>query len=645
MIYFAIYIMISAALIYIQSENLHGNKTELTSNLNSIERIAKSDSIALKKINLSQSIASEDQETALDYLNVAIKAAESDSMIALVWDRKGRLHFSVGFFVLAEEAFSQAKYYFEMAGQLKNAASANNRIGVSLLRQKKHREALEIFMESAAYFESIGDEVNLAMCHTNMAGVFADSGDHLRAVEYNEMALPVFRKFSISQYEIITITNLAGQYLKLNDLDKSLYYNKIAEALGEELNDKYALGIIYNNLGQFAFSNGKYESALRYYEKSLENKMITGLAFDLIPTYNNLGQVHILLEQPDEAIRYLHKGLSLTSSEDRWPLLANLSKAHFAVGQLDSANLYFDQTMAAKDSIFSIERQKVIDELRTIYEKDRMELEIARLNSLQYQNRLIFYGVSALLVSSLIITLLFLKNTKKKRRISEQNEKLEKQRMDQLMLEQEWLGIKAMMTGREYEREKISEELHDQVGSLLATLKLYLDSLGMNGHPKEFKKLHERANHILNLTYDHVREMAHSKRTGVLIREGLIPAIEAMAENISLARNMQIHVKGTDQENRLQPELETGIFKSVQELLSNAIKHSGADLVEVYISQNDNLLSITVRDNGQGFDPENTPWGQGFKTIWQRMQDYNGDFDIKSSLSTGTSVFLYVPLS
>ncbi|TVQ04939.1 MAG: hypothetical protein EA359_04480 [Balneolaceae bacterium] len=643
MIHFAIYIIVTITLTQSQASSLCAKNIDLVNNSKGIERIAKSDSIALVMVGLSQLISSEDEETALDYLKIALKSAESDSILGLVWDGKGRLYFLGGFFELAEEAFNQARNYFEVAGQLKKSASANNRIGVSLLRQKKHQKAFEVFMESAAFFESIGDEINLAMCHTNMAGIFADTGDHQRSVEYNEMALTVFQNFRIQQYEIITLTNLAGQYLKLNDLDKSLTYNKKAEALGEKLNDSYALGIIYNNLGQFAFSAGEYPLALEYYEKSLESKMITGTASDLVPTYNNLGQIHIFLGNPDEAIRYLHKGLSLTVSEERWPLLGNLSKAYIAAGQPDSAIIYFDRTLAAKDSIFSADRQKVIDELRTLYEKDRMEFEIARLQSVQNQNRLIFFGVSILLASSLVITLLFLKNNNKKRRISEQNEKIEKQRMDQLMREQEWLGIKAMMTGREHEREKISEELHDQVGSLLATLKLYLDSLGLNGYSNEFKKLHEKANHILNLTYDHVRDMAHTKRKGVLIHKGLLPAIEAMAENISLARNIQITVTGTKYNSRMEAETETGIFKSVQELLSNVIKHSHASFVEVSLTQNDDLLSIAVRDNGQGFDTANTSWGQGFTTIRQRMHDLKGEFIVKSSINSGTSVFLNIP--
>lgn len=606
---------------------------------------AKSDSIALVKIGLSQLISTEDHKTALGYLKIALDTAESDSVIALIWDRMGRLHFSNGYFENAEEAFSKAKHHFEVAGQFSHSASANNRIGVSLLRQKKHRVALEHFMESAAYFESIGHDINLAMCHTNMAGVFADLGDYQRAVEYNGMALPVFQTFRIPQYEIITLTNLAGQYLKLNDLDQSLFFNKKAKALGEELNDNYALGIIYNNLGQFAYSNGEYQSALEYYEKSLTAKMATGAGSDLIPTYNNLGQIHIVLGEPGNAIRYLHQGLALSISEERWPLMANLSKAYFATGQLDSANIYFDKTLAAKDSIFSIERQKVIDELHALYEIDRMEFQIDNLQSKQVQNSLIFLGVSLLLSSSLIIALLFLKNNFKKRRIAEQNEKLEKHKMDQLLREQEWLGIKAMMTGREQERAKISEELHDEVGSLLATLKLYLDSLGMNGRKKDVKKMHDKASHVLNVTYDHVRDLAHSKRTGVLINEGLIPAIKAMADNISAARNMEIQVTGSGQENRLDAELETGIFKSVQELLANIIKHSGANLAEVNVRQYDDLLGIEVRDNGQGFDAGNISWGQGFTTIHQRMRDLNGEFIIKSSVSSGTTIFLNIPLA
>ncbi len=595
-------------------------------------------------LQISDKVRDSDIIHSLELLIDASAYAESEGLKGSIWDRKGRLYFAKREFVEAEGAFNQAKIFYEAAGMLSDAAGANNRVGVALLRQKNHQMALEVFLESAAYYESAGEWVNLAMCHNNMAGVFADMGDYVNAVRYYEQSLPVFQEYGIKQFEIITLTNLAGQYLRLNNLEKSYEYNKLAEALGEELNDQYALGIVYNNLGQFAFTEEDYETALYYYEKSLAAKQSLGTGSDLVPTYNNIGQVLSLMDRPREAISYLRFGLNLSIGEERWPLLSNLAKAYFLEGQADSALFFFDQTLAARDSLFSVERQKVIDELRTAYETERKEIEIAQLQAIQKQNLWIFAGVTGFFGASLLIALLFLKNNHKKRVIAEQKEKMEKQNVEQLLKEQKWMGINAMTAGRVKEREKISEELHDNIGSMLATLKLYLDSLAGNKRPKQFKSMHEKASLILDDTYNQVRDMAHSKRAGVLISEGLLPAIEVMAEHISMARELKIEVTGPGLEKRLDADLETAIFKSVQELLSNIVKHSGANFAEVNISQDDTLLKIIIQDNGNGFDTENITWGQGFTTIRQRMLELNGEFIINSSMKSGTTVLMKMPL-
>lgn len=595
-------------------------------------------------LEVSQVNASKDPASALDHINRATELADDLELLGDIYDQKGRVYFAQGELDEALHSFREAKSRKEEAGDEALAARINNRVGVVLLRQKKHQQALEVFLESASFFEAEEDEVNLAMSHNNMAGVFADMGDYENAVRYNELALPIFQENGIQRYEIITLTNLAGQHLRLENFQRSLGYNQQAEIIGEELQDRYALGIVYNNFGQIYFEQAEYERSLEYYERSLAAKEAIGVNSNLVPTYNNLGQALTRLNRPDEAIEYLMEGLQSAQGDELWHVTSNLAKAYLLIDEPDSVSHYLNLTLAYRDSIFTIERQSVIDELRTQYDTERQEMEIAQLEESQQQNRNLLVVVSGLFGATLMIAFLVIKNNRKRRIIAQQNEKIEKQHVEQLLKEQELIGINAMLDGQEKEREKIAEELHDSIGSSLATLKLYIESLDGKHKQKEYHKLHQKTSNLLEETYDEVRKIAHSKSAGVLIKKGLVPAVKSVACRISEARKMDIQVIGTGLEERLENSMEISIFRTIQELLSNAVKHSGASEMVVQITQHDDVLNIIVEDNGTGFDPDITRWGLGYTTIQNRMDDLGGDLTIDSSPGNGTTVILNLPV-
>ena len=595
-------------------------------------------------LKLSQTHASDNPSLAIESIYQAIELANDGELRGNIFDQKGRIHFALGELDDALSSFLKAKMSKERVGNAAMAARINNRAGVVLLRQKKHQEALEVFLESASFFGETGDLVNLAMSHNNMAGIFADMGDYENAVRYNELALPVFQKNNIQQYEIITLTNLSGQCLRLDDFDRSLEYNQQAEVIGIELGDQYALGIVYNNFGQIYFEQNELETSLDYHKKSLEAKQSIGINSNLVPTFNNMGQTLTRLNRSQEAIQYLKKGLSLANGDELWHVTSNLAKAYSVAGQSDSSVHYLDLTLAHRDSIFTIERQSVIDQLRTEYESERQEIEIAQLEESSLQDRNLLSVMSGLLVTTLVIAFLVLKINRKKRIIAQQNEKIEKQHVEKLLKEQELIGINAMLEGQENEREKISEELHDTIGGSLATLKLYIESLDEVKESLKYHKLHQKASHLLEETYDEVRKIAHSKSAGVLIKKGLLPAVDSMAMKISETQKIEIQIIGTGLEDRLENSVEIGVFRTIQELLSNAVKHSGASEVVVQITQHDDVLNIIVEDDGLGFDPKNIQWGLGYTNIQNRMDNLSGEFIIDSSPGNGTTVILNVPV-
>ena len=500
-------------------------------------------------------------------------------------------------------------------------------------------------MESVDFFEKENDQINLAICYNNMAGVFAAIVDYPKAVRYNEQALEIFKKNGLKKYAIITLPSLAGQYLKLNDTAKAIAYNLEAEQLGLELNHYYGLGIAYNNLGQLYFEKNDPDLAVSYYEKSIAAKQHLGAGANLVPTYNNLGQSYIALNQSKKAIRYLKRGLQMAKGEELLAIYSNLTKAYIAIDKGDSAAIFFELTGNYRDSVFSIEKQQVMDELMTKYETEKKEKEIIELAAQKRSSQYLLYGVLGLLVATIFIALLVVKNSRKKKVIAQQNEDLKKQQIEQLLKEQEITGIDAMLKGQETERKKIAEELHDSLGSSLSTLKLYINSLDHRQNAEAFQNHHAKAEKLLDETYQQVRKIAHNKSAGVLMNKGLVPAVRATANKISDAKKLQIEVIDVGLNERLENSVEIAIFRSIQELLSNVVKYSDATEVVVQITQHEDVLNIVVEDNGNGFQPEKTPYGMGLTNIQNRLDKLNGQMNIDSSPGNGATVIINVPVT
>ncbi len=300
-------------------------------------------------------------------------------------------------------------------------------------------------------------------------------------------------------------------------------------------------------------------------------------------------------------------------------LLLNFKKQNSLISSLEVKN-----KTAEKDKQIIIEQQK------------------------RKQNQNLFYGtlIFSFLVSA--IGFLYLKNSRRKRLLAEQQKELEKQKNLTLIKEQEINTINAMIDGQEKERIRISEDLHDNIGSVLATLKLHFENLKLNREKKHFNqdKLYEKTEKLIDETYLKVRSIAHAKNAGVIANKGLLVAVKLMAEKISDTNKITIQVLDFGLDKRLDNNLEITVFRIIQELITNTIKHANATESTINITLYDQNLNIIIEDNGKGFNfnKKKLKEGIGLNSIYTRIKHLNGDFNIDSTLGKGTSIIINLPI-
>lgn len=198
---------------------------------------------------------------------------------------------------------------------------------------------------------------------------------------------------------------------------------------------------------------------------------------------------------------------------------------------------------------------------------------------------------------------------------------------------------------QEEERKSLARELHDEVGQSLGALLVDLGQArgALPADPAEAGARIEAASSLAEETIRSVRDLSLLLRPSILDDLGLVPALHWQAREISRRTGMLVTFHSDEEDLELDEERRTAVFRVVQEALNNAARHAGATAAEVTMASHDGRLSISVSDNGQGFEPERVR-GVGILGMQERVAQLMGSFRIASGLGKGTVVSADLPL-
>ena len=416
---------------------------------------------------------------------------------------------------------------------------------------------------------------------------------------------------------------------KIPDFYKAWWFNDIA--------------IRYHFNNDMKNSNQSFEKCISILEKS--KNYISNLRKSA--AYLNRAKIALKNKQLKDAKDYL-KNAHLSHSPNK---LYYQNQTYLLYRKAE----YFNQTKKWDSAYYSIIKY---DSLRTSINQRSIIFQVQNLNKKfktaekekqnlilqkeKAQSRNIAFGLGGLLLFGSLIFFLIQKNTRRKQLLAEQEKELQIQRVGTLMKEQELASIDAMIAGQEKERQRIANDLHDDLGGMMATVKLHFNIL----RDKPSPELYTKTDKLLDEAYQKVRSIAHAKNSGVIAKHGLLKSINEMAEKISTNSNIQIDVVDHGLENRLENSLELTIFRIIQELTTNIIKHANATGATIHLTQHEERLNIMVEDNGKGFNPKKIKKakGMGISSIDKRVDHLNGSLNIESDIGKGTTIIIDIPV-
>jgi two-component system sensor histidine kinase UhpB len=204
---------------------------------------------------------------------------------------------------------------------------------------------------------------------------------------------------------------------------------------------------------------------------------------------------------------------------------------------------------------------------------------------------------------------------------------------------------------QEAERRKLSRELHDRVGQNLTALSINLDilriSLDEALHAEQRGRIDDSAR-LLERTADSIENVMSELRPPMLDDYGLLPALQWYAADFSKRTAIDVHVSGTEERERLAPEIEITLFRVAQEALTNVAKHAEASLVEIVLDQVDEQCEMSITDNGVGIGPTREGGNGkrprlGMVTMRERAQAIGGRFQVRTMPGGGTQIAISIP--
>lgn len=206
--------------------------------------------------------------------------------------------------------------------------------------------------------------------------------------------------------------------------------------------------------------------------------------------------------------------------------------------------------------------------------------------------------------------------------------------------------LKIALEAQEQERKNIAQDLHDEVGSRLATLKLYLSSLTGHLKPsKEAERIKQQVLEIINVSLIDIRRLLRELSPRTLEQYGYAAAVEELTHKINTSEQIHVAFEARRLPEQLPTDIATGLYRITQELLNNTLKHANATEVTISVIPSGNVISFFYSDNGDGFDYAKARNGLGIGNIKSRVAVLGGQIDWFTAAGKGLEVTIEIPLS
>ncbi|NJN26455.1 MAG: tetratricopeptide repeat protein [Cyclobacteriaceae bacterium] len=296
-----------------------------------------------------------------------------------------------------------------------NMALTYDLMGNIYLFKGSFQIALENSLKGLKILETLNKPIRKADALNHLAAIEFYLENFERSISHNKEALAIYREHNDLYYESQVLNDIGNAYFYLKDFSEARTYLKMAVTLAEKMDAKDIMGTALNNLGKVSRESGAFQQAVADAEKALKIHETSGSKSKVIESLNDLGKTYNAMGRPAKAIDYFDRALALSKeigTKDNLRINYFDRSASFELlRDYERALLDFKQYKAAEDSIFNTKKSQQIEELRTIYETEKKEKEIALQQSeialLQKKDELNTLHKTLLIVGFTLVIVMF----------------------------------------------------------------------------------------------------------------------------------------------------------------------------------------------------------------------------------------------
>ena len=518
----------------------------------------------------------------------------------LFYRAQGKYHDRRGEFEGALENYSMAIESFEKNGDQSELLAYTYILKAFVLNNNGLKEACRETLEQIRPLAEKLPNKNY------LAWILDAYGDHYFYSSFGQVDYPKALEYYLQVESILPqVTNmmikadnahgLAGCYIRLGDEEKTMYYRNLALDIAREHELHSVIFAVYGDMADVYEDKGNYTEAIRYRLLGLEYAKQTKW-----------------IEMEARA----HSSVANTYKE---------------AGDYKNAMLHFEILKKIEDSLSRFDVQARYNELEARYESGKKDLQIQHLKA-----RILGMGIYVLLafLAGGILFLLYYQKTNKK--LVRQNTDLASKNLEIQM---------ALTEGQNIERKRMAIELHDNINAKIAAAKWVLETINTPDKPDEEQNVINRLVDTMSDIYEDVRYISHNLVPRDIETKSLSTIISQLVENLNHNQKItfSFDIRGT--EPNMDISLKLHLYAMIMELINNVIRHAECKNASVQLAFEPHNFTLTIRDDGKGFDPAMMHSGTGLKNLTSRISSVKGKLNIYPNAGSGSVIQIEIPIS
>ncbi len=537
-----------------------------------------------------------------------------------------------GFYDKAIEAYQVSLKLREETNDKQAMSSVLNNLGNIYYDRGQYSLAIESYRKNILILQELGDDNRIAMALSGIGNVLSDQKRYDEALENYQQMLSICLKVKDTIRLASVHTNIGEVKFALKDYKSALKYFQKSLQYAEAISYDYLKGYALTGIGSVYLEQGDYKKAEEFLQKGLDTRLKLQTPIEIVLSQIELARLFKRTGRVNESIELATNALELSKEI---PFLKGemIASEILATGFEQKENYkealsFYKNYKAANDSLFNLEERKIIDEYQTQIriERETYDLKIAQSEQQAIYN-LLLISLGMVLLG---VVIWFVRSKKRQRKQTEI-----------LIRQKEIESERQILYSTQKERRRISQDMHDDLGTSLSGLHIYSEILTKKASESSKEEHHKLVEMTKEITQK-VRDIVWTLNNENDSLNNLASYCSRYAENLfdNFPIKLKVEFRTEIPSIKVNGQMRKELFLCIKEALNNVLKHSKATKVTLSFAYQNDTFSVTIADNGKGVDFNKKNSGNGLNNMASRMQTIDGKFNM--STEKGTKIIFEV---